>query len=362
MAVWLFATHDLHVVIASRGRPRDLVGTQRVSRNEAVGGEETALTLDRARPGAVRRVGMGGVEKARVRIISRYAPGASVVLHRGDCLDLLSTLPAGVARLVITSPPYNLGKVYERRRSLEAYLADQARVIAECTRVLADDGSICWQVGNHVDAGEVFPLDILLYPFFKRHGLVLRNRIVWHFEHGLHCARRFSGRHETILWFTRADYVFRLDPVRVPQKYPGKRHYKGPRAGELSCHPIGKNPGDVWVIPNVKHNHVEKTLHPCQFPVELVERLVLALTDRGDLVLDPYMGVGSTAVAALRHGRRTVGAEIDPRYVRVARTRVRALAAGRLRTRPLGRPIYTPSPGQAVVRRPDAPALTDAPA
>jgi len=229
---------------------------------------------------------------------------------------------------------------------------EQGAVIAAAVRVLAPDGSICWQVGNHVDDGEVFPLDALLYPLFKRHGLVLRNRIVWHFEHGLHCARRFSGRHETILWFTRGEFVFHLDPVRVPQKYPGKRHFKGPRAGEPSCHPLGKNPGDVWVIPNVKHNHVEKTIHPCQFPIELVERLVLALTDPEDLVVDPYLGVGSTAVAALRHGRRVAGAEIDARYVTVARERISLAARGLLRTRPMDRPVYVPSPTQAVARRP----------
>jgi adenine-specific DNA-methyltransferase len=284
---------------------------------------------------------------------SRYGAAAPVVLFPGDCLALLAAVPEGAARLVVTSPPYNLGKSYERRRPLDAYLADQARVIAACVRVLAPDGSICWQVGNHVDAGEVFPLDVLLYPLFKAHGLALRNRIVWHFEHGLHCARRFSGRYETILWFTREHYAFHLDPVRVPQKYPGKRHFKGPRAGRFSCHPLGKNPGDVWAIPNVKHNHVEKTAHPCQFPVELVERLVLALTAPGDLVLDPYMGVGSTAVAALRHGRRAAGAEVEARYVAIARERVRLAAAGLLRTRPLGRPVYVPPPTHAVSRPPD---------
>ena len=107
----------------------------------------------------------------------------------------------------------------------------------------------------------------------------MRNRIVWHFEHGLHCSRRLSGRYETIMWFTKGDdYVFELDPIRVPQKYPGKKYFKGPKAGQYSCNPLGKNPGDVWTIPNVKSNHVEKTGHPCQFPVELIERLVLALT------------------------------------------------------------------------------------
>jgi adenine-specific DNA-methyltransferase len=138
----------------------------------------------------------------------------------------------------------------------------------------------------------------------------------------------------------------------VPQKYPGKRHFKGPRAGEPSCHPLGKNPGDVWTIPNVKHNHVEKTIHPCQFPVELVERLVLALTEPGDLVLDPYLGVGTTAVAAVRHGRRATGAEVDPRFVRVARERIALAARGTLRTRPMDRPVYVPSPTHAVARPP----------
>jgi adenine-specific DNA-methyltransferase len=274
------------------------------------------------------------------------------IVFPGDCATFLPTLPDGAARLIVTSPPYNLGKSYERRRPLDVYLAEQAAVIAAAVRVLAPDGSICWQVGNHVDDGEVFPLDALLYPIFKRHGLVLRNRIVWHFEHGLHCARRFSGRHETILWFTRKSFVFHLDPVRVPQKYPGKRHFKGPRAGQPSCHPLGKNPGDVWLVPNVKHNHVEKTIHPCQFPVELVERLVLALTDPDDLVVDPYLGVGSTAVAALRQGRRAAGAEIDARYVAVARERIALAARGLLRTRPMDRPVYVPSPTQAVTRRP----------
>jgi adenine-specific DNA-methyltransferase len=245
-----------------------------------------------------------------------------------------------------------VGKAYERRRTLTAYLEEQSRVIAECVRVLAADGSICWQVGNHVDAGAIEPLDVLLYPIFKAHGLRLRNRIVWHFEHGLHCSRRFSGRYETILWFTREHYVFHLDPVRVPQKYPGKRHFKGPNAGQPSCNPLGKNPGDVWIIPNVKHNHVEKVAHPCQFPVELVERLVLALTDAGDLVLDPYMGVGSTAVAAIRQARRAAGADTESRYLALARERVRLAARGLLRTRPMARAVYVPQPTHRVSQPP----------
>ncbi len=287
---------------------------------------------------------------AALCVASQFDPGADAVLFEGDCRDLLPTLPDGSVQLVVTSPPYNLGKVYETRVDLEKYLEQQAQVIAHCVRVLRSTGSLCWQVGNWVDDGEIVPLDLVLYPLFVRHSLHLRNRIVWHFGHGLHATRRFSGRYEVILWFTKTDtYTFNLDAVRVPQKYPGKKYFKGPKRGELSGNPLGKNPTDVWEIPNVKANHVEKTIHACQFPVELVERLVLALTNPGDWVLDPFMGVGSTVIAALMHQRKAVGAEIVPEYVRVARERITAAEEGRLRVRPMGRPVYEPEASRATL-------------
>lgn len=262
-----------------------------------------------------------------------------------DNLNFMRTLPAESMKLIVTSPPYNIGKRYEKRTSLDRYLSEQAQTIAECVRLLNPEGSICWQVGNHIAAdGEVVPLDLVLYPLFKHLGLKLRNRIVWHFEHGLHCSKRFSGRHETILWFTKGDqYTFNLDPVRVPSKYPNKKHFKGPKAGQPSANPLGKNPGDVWIIPNVKANHVEKTDHPCQFPVELVERLVLSLTDTGDNVLDPYMGSGTSVVAALKNDRHGYGCDLEREYVKIAWQRVRDLRKGTLRTRPMGKPVYDPT-------------------
>ena len=139
------------------------------------------------------------------------------------------------------------------------------------------------------------------------------------------------------------DYTWNLDDIRVPSKYPNKRYFKGPNAGKISGNPKGKNPSDVWAFPNVKNNHPEKTIHPCQFPVELVERLVLSMTDAGDAVLDPYMGVGSTIVAAVKHDRAAYGCDIVPAYVDIARQRVEQLRAGTLRTRPMGKPIYDPA-------------------
>ena len=279
----------------------------------------------------------------KVRITSEFDRTADFVIHKGDCLDLLPRIPDGFVKLVVTSPPYNLGKSYETRLELSEYLAQQCMVIEECVRVLDDRGSICWQVGNYVDNGEIVPLDIVLYPIFASLGLHLRNRIVWHFGHGLHASKRFSGRYEVVLWFTKGnEYTFNLDAVRVPQKYPKKKYFKGPKKGQLSGNPLGKNPSDIWEIPNVKANHVEKTIHPCQFPVELIERLVLSMTDEGDWVLDPFIGVGTTAIAALMHHRKAIGAEIVSEYVEVAKERVRLAEEGKLRIRPMTRPVYDP--------------------
>jgi len=276
-------------------------------------------------------------------IADKFTPSESVVVYPGDCLDLLRNIPDESLQLVVTSPPYNIGKEYEKKLHLDVYLEQQTQIIVECVRALSPKGSICWQVGNYVDKGAIIPLDTVLYPIFSNLGLRMRNRIIWHFEHGLHCSRRFSGRYETIIWFTKSDdYIFNLDPVRIPQKYPGKKYFKGPKAGQYSCNPLGKNPGDLWVIPNVKSNHVEKTEHPCQYPVELIERLVLSLTNEKDWVFDPFLGTGTSVIAAIRHGRRGVGAEIVTKYVDLARDRILQEIEGTLRTRPMDRPVYDP--------------------
>jgi len=260
-----------------------------------------------------------------------------------DNLTFMRKLKNGSMNLIVTSPPYNIGKEYEKRTSNEIYIEQQAATIAEAVRLLSPSGSICWQVGNGIDDGEIFPLDIQLYPIFKNHDLKLRNRIVWTFGHGLHCQKRLSGRHETILWFTKSDdYTFNLDPIRVPSKYPDKKHFKGPNKGKISGNPLGKNPSDVWDIPNVKSNHVEKLDHPCQFPVGLVERLVLSLTNKGDSVLDPYLGVGSTAIAAIKNGRHAYGCDVVQEYIDIAEERVEGYRNGEQRVRPMNKPIYEP--------------------
>lgn len=301
-----------------------------------------------------------------VKIDDVYYPESNVVLNNGDTLDFLKTLPDNLVKLVVTSPPYNVGKEYENKISIEEYLETQKKVITELIRILCNDGSICWQVGNYIDNGEVFPLDIYYYPIFKKLGLHLRNRIIWYFGHGLHASKRFSGRYETILWFTKSDkYTFNLDSVRIPSKYPGKRHFKGDKKGQPSCNPLGKNPSDIWEftsnewdnelwdIPNVKANHPEKTIHPCQYPVELVERCLLALTNQDDWVFDPYAGVASTLIAAIKHGRKAMGVDKESGYTKIGKERIRQFYGGTLKLRPLGKEVYKPTGKEKISQIPD---------
>src|SRR6266571_6387078 len=298
-------------------------------------------------------------------IESTFRPQANIVVREGDTLSECKALPAETFKLIVSSPPYNIGKVYEKQVELEHYLDWQKSIISELVRLCSKDGSVVWQVGNYVDAGEVFPLDIHFYPIFKSLGMQLRNRIVWHFDHGLHATNRFSGRYEVLLWFTKTkEYTFNLDAVRVPSKYPGKRSYKGRDVGQPSGNPLGKNPSDYWTliceewedgiidIPNVKSNHPEKTIHPCQFPIELIERCVLSLTNEGDWVLDPFGGVGSALIAALRHERRGMIIEKERQYLDVATQRINAFQGGTLKIRPLGKPVHQPTGREKVAQIP----------
>ncbi len=239
------------------------------------------------------------------------------------------------------------------------------KIIIELYRMCHINGSIVWQVGNYVEQGEIYPLDIYFYPIFKNLGLKLRNRIIWHFGHGLHASKRFSGRYEVLLWFTKSnDYTFNLDPVRIPSKYPGKRNYKGNNIGKPSGNPLGKNPSDFWElitnkwntgiidIPNVKSNHPEKTEHPCSFPIELIERFVLALTNKDDFVFDPFGGVGSSIIAALKHDRKGIMIDKEKKYIDITKNRIQEWENGTLKTRKIGTPIFEPTGREKVSQIP----------
>ena len=298
-------------------------------------------------------------------LFKQIVESTSYEITNGECFGVLKGIESGKIDLIISSPPYNVGKEYETTTSIEKYLESQEPIIDELIRTLSVKGNICWQVGNYVDKGEIYPLDIYYYQIFKKHGLKLRNRIIWHFGHGLHASNRFSGRYETLLWFSKTDdYIFNLDEVRVPAKYPGKLHFKGPKRGTPSGNPLGKNPSDIWEvmaqdwetgmwnIPNVKNNHPEKTEHPCQFPIELVERCVLALSNEGSWVLDPFAGVCSSVIGAIMHNRNAIGIERDTEYCSIAEQRIKDLHEGRLKMRPMTQTIHVPSANDKITRIP----------
>jgi adenine-specific DNA-methyltransferase len=303
-------------------------------------------------------------------------------LRCGDVLAQLDLLRGSRYQLIISSPPYNIGKDYEKdsRRTVLEYIAWQRQILSRLYDMLEQNGSLCWQVGSFVKSNKYLPLDMALYPVFVDLGFKLRNRIIWRFNFGHNADRRLSGRYETLLWLTKSDdYKFNLDPIRIPQIYPGKRHSssKGSiKAGQPSGNPLGKNPSDfwefsaerdfvenpVWDIPNVKAGHPEKTVHTCQFPIELAERCVLAFTDSGESILDPFVGTGSSAIAAIKHGRHATGIDRDLTFLAIAAKRLEALNAGALPMRPSGLQVRRPVPTERVSRVPAEWILTGAPA
>ena len=274
------------------------------------------------------------------------------VVHHGDWRELLDQLPNDTVDLTVTSPPYCIGKSYDKSNTLDAFREEHQEIIPRIVDATRPGGNICWQVGYHVRNAAITPLDYIVHELFATiPNIFLRNRLIWSFNSGLHCSRRLSGRHEVVLWYSKgSEYYFDLDPIRTPQLYPGKRHHKGAKRGELSGNPLGKNPGDVWAIPQVKAASVEKTAHPCQFPVGLVQGLIRALCPSDGRVLDPFLGSGTTGAAAAIEGRRFVGAEIDDDYWRIAVKRIQQAIDGDLRYRPYGKPLLKPN--GKVARRP----------
>ncbi len=291
----------------------------------------------------------------------------TIKIKKADAFKAIKKEKDNSIDLLITSPPYNIGKEYETKKSFDNYLKPYEEFAKDVFKKIKKTGSVCWQVGNYVHKGEIIPLDIPFYSIFSNAGFKLRNRIIWHFEHGLHASNRFSGRYETILWFTKSDkYTFNLDQpgVRIPSKYPGKRHYSGKKKGKPSGNPLGKNPSDfmritkqdwdkqIWDFPNVKANHPEKTDHPCQFPIELVQRCVLALTNKKNSVFDPFMGVGSTLIGASMHNRTAIGYEMDQNFISITKKRIKELNKGIIKIRKLGKPIHVPKKTDKVAQLP----------
>jgi adenine-specific DNA-methyltransferase len=289
-----------------------------------------------------------------MKIYKRFKTNRNHILYRGDCLALIRQIPDNYVDLTITSPPYCMGKEYEKTKKIEDFITEHKKILPEIVRITKDGGSICWQVGYHVNDLNVIPLDYIVYAILKeQENIYLKNRIIWTYGHGLHAKNRFSGRHEIILWFTKGEkHFFNLDATRIPQKYPGKKYYKGDKKGQYSGNPLGKNPSDVWDIPNVKARHVEKTEHPCQFPIALVQRLIKALCPEKGVILDPFIGSGTTGIAAIIEKKKFIGSEIKKKYYNLAWKRCEKAGRQELIFRPHDKSVVPPNPRDQVSKTP----------
>lgn len=247
----------------------------------------------------------------------------------GDVITSLRAMPDASVDLTVTSPPYNIGKEYEVCRPLEEYLAWCEVWMREVHRVTKPGGAFWLNLGYVAieDRGRAVPLPYLMWnrsPFF------MLQEIVWHYGAGVASRLGFSPRNEKWLWYVKdpETYTFNLDDVRDPDvKYPNQK-----KNGKLKCNPLGKNPGDVWILPKVTSGagraSQERTPHPAQFPLAVITRIILACSNEGDVVLDPFAGSGSTLVAGLTVSRRTLGIEIRPDYCAIAQRRIEAARAG----------------------------------
>lgn len=296
----------------------------------------TGWSRGRIYKAATRHGARKNEERIKMRHVQRAAEQVEFLREvlnttvRADVLDYLAGLPDDSVDLVLTSPPYNLGKKYGNGASamdlmrFSYYAGWLACVMSEAERILRPGATLCLQLGQTMDeTGNLFPLDVLVFDSLRRMGLKYQSRIVWTFGHGLTPKRRLAERYETMLVLSKGEQqTFNSLAARTPQKEPGKRAFKGPRKGQLSGCYFGAAPTNVWAIPQVGHNHPEKTGHPCQFPLALAKRAIMLYTNAGALVVDPFSGSGTTHAACIQTGRAFSGADItyeDERRTRLAK-------------------------------------------
>ncbi len=289
--------------------------------------DENSATIEAVQPKDKRAVADQATERQRKTSMKLDE------IYNGSS-ENMTEIETGTVDLVVTSPPYNIdiqygnktakGKVLESKgikyrdnMKEEDYRRMLASVFSECKRVLKDTGSIWINIKNRVVGGVVLP-PFWIQDFFD--DLYLKNLIIWNFDWGGSTSRRFAPRYEFVFWFVKNKdhYTFNLDDVKVPALNYRPDRYKSQ----------WKNPTDVWRISMVSGNFEERTSHPAQYPEELVERILLAGTNKGDVVLDPFMGSGTSAVVAKKLGRHYLGYETVKEYCDIARERLEKTEAG----------------------------------
>lgn len=263
------------------------------------------------------------LESAKACLGAPAYENEGVIIYNMECLHAMKALPHDIIDLTVTSPPYNIGKEYESLIETAEYVEWCSNWMKEVHRITTPNGAFWLNVGYFEVSGKglAVPISYLLWdksPFY------LLQEVVWNYAAGVACRLRFSPRNEKLLWYVKnpEQYIFNLDAVRDPNvKYPNQK-----KNGKLKCNPLGKNPSDVWQIAKVTSGSnrasKERTAHPAQFPTEMIERIIKSSSNEGDLILDPFMGSGSTAISALANNRAVIGFEINETYVEIAKKRI----------------------------------------
>lgn len=264
------------------------------------------------------------VEKTALSVLGPPAfhrPG--VMIYQLDSLEAMRRLPPAIVDLTVTSPPYNIGKEYESKTDVERYVSWCADWIALVARLSAPHAAFWLNVGylSLPDRAKCLPIPYLLW---DKVPMFLLQEVVWNYGAGVASRKTFSPRNEKFLWYVndREHYTFNLDDVRDPNvKYPNQK-----KNGKLKCNPLGKNPTDVWEFPKVTSGanraSPERTAHPAQFPRSIIDRIIRSCSNAGDVVLDPFIGSGTTAEVALSTGRFVLGFELESRYIDIAARRL----------------------------------------
>ena len=252
-----------------------------------------------------------------------YYETDSVILFCGDTLHLQKKIVQPCVDTVITSPPYNIGKEYESIKPIHEYIDWSVEWICDSCSILKSSGALLLNLGyvSIESKGRAIPLPYMLW---DKIPMFLNQEIVWNYTAGVACKNYLSPRNEKFLWYVKdsQNYVFNLDPIRDKNvKYPNSK-----RNGKLRVNTLGKNPSDVWEIAKVttgkNRSSDERTPHPCQFPTDLIDRLVLGFTNKNAVVLDPFIGSGTTFESCIRNNRFCIGFEILPEYCEIAKKRI----------------------------------------
>lgn len=244
-----------------------------------------------------------------------------VIIEFGDCRDLLKKMPDNSVNLVITSPPYNIGKPYGKysdKKTLDEWKELINEVSHEIYRVLKPNGSFFLNL-SPIPYGkdkEILPLPFIGYEILKNNNFKIRNIITWTFNNMQNCTNRLSGRYENIIWAVKDlnNYIFNLDDVRIPYITQNDKRLTG----------SGRNPTDVWYFNRV-NNVTKKKLnlnHPTIYPMDMIERIILMASNENDVVLDPFLGSGTTVAAAIKLNRKGIGYEIDDNYKEEIKSRI----------------------------------------